>query len=457
MLESFLVLTVIVFLAVPFVIGFIINDRFKRSRGARLARTSLADEPRAEYEPPPAPYSSPERAGRWVKGLFIAIAVLSGVTAVSLAFQVDLLSHIARGSGFTEAQIAANDLRQRLLGIMQLLLIPGASVAFLIWFHRIHKNLPGLGNAGLVFTPAWAVGFFFVPVFNLFRPVQAMREAWHGSDPEGWEGGGSPAGPDAPAVSATPTLIGWWWALFIVSNLASWVSTRMSLFPGERTVATLQATSYILILDELLTIPAAALAVLLVARLTRWQDRRAERIRQGGGPPVTAAAAAASAPAAAPSPQDRAGRKKIVRTVVGLLALPVILLTIYFALMFNKLGTGNGEGSLPDAATYDAVNPAALGEHNPDFVVDVTEWSSDAITHGAIGTVKNRSARTYHFVMVRVSFLDREGRVVATLNTEARGPEYYAPGEEKTFRVIGDGKLDFASAEASVVYAVESK
>ena len=457
MLETFLVLISIVFLAVPFVIGFVINDRFKRSRGARLSRVSLADEPRTGSEPPPAPYSSPERAGRWVKGLFVAIVVLSAVTAVSLAFQVDLLSHIARGAGYTEAQVAANDLRQRLLGLVQLLLIPGASVAFLIWFHRIHKNLPGLGNSRLSFTPAWAVGFFFVPIFNLFRPVQAMREAWHGSDPGQWEGVASPAGPDDPAGTATPALIGWWWALLILTNFVSGAATRMSLLPGERTIGALQATSYLLLLSELTTVPAAALAILLVARLTRWQDRRAERILQGGGLPVTAAAAAAFAPEAAPSSQDRAGRKKIVLTVVGLLALPVILLTIYFAIMANKVGTGDGDGIAPEAETYEAVDPAALGEHNPDFVVDVTEWSSDAITHGAIGTVKNRSVKTYHFVMVRVSFLDRQGRIVATLNTEARGPEYYAPGEEKTFRVIGDGKLDFASAEASVVYAVESK
>jgi hypothetical protein len=132
-------------------------------------------------------------------------------------------------------------------------------------------------------------------------------------------------------------------------------------------------------------------------------------------------------------------------------------LTIYFAIMANKVGTGDGDGIALEAETYEGVDPAALGEHNPDFVVDVTEWSSDAITHGATGTVKNRSVKTYHFVMVRVSFLDRQGRIVATLNTEARGPEYYAPGEEKRFQVIGDGKLEFASAEASVVYAVESK
>jgi hypothetical protein len=456
MLETFLVFIIIIFLAVPFVVGFVINDRFKKSRGARLSRASLADEPRTESEPPPAPYSSPERAGRWVKGLFVAIVVLSAVTAVSLSFQVDLLSHIARGAGYTEAQVAANDLRQRTLGLVQLLLIPGASVAFLIWFHRVHKNLPSLGSTKLAFTPAWAVGFFFVPIFNLFRPVQAMREAWHGSDPGRWEGGASPAGPDDPAGTATPALIGWWWALFILSNMASWASTRMSLFPGERTVAMLQATSYVLILDELLSIPAAAFAILLVARLTRRQNSRAELIRQSGGLPAAAATAAVPTPAELSS-QDRAGRKKIILVVVGLLALPVLLLTIYFAIMANKVGTGDGDGIALEAETYEGVDPAALGEHNPDFVVDVTEWSSDAITHGATGTVKNRSVKTYHFVMVRVSFLDRQGRIVATLNTEARGPEYYAPGEEKRFQVIGDGKLEFASAEASVVYAVESK
>jgi len=57
-------------------------------------------------------------------------------------------------------------------------------VVFLIWEYRSFNNLSALEARNLEFSPGWAIGWWFVPFANLFKPFQAMRELWAESDPE---------------------------------------------------------------------------------------------------------------------------------------------------------------------------------------------------------------------------------------------------------------------------------
>jgi len=73
-------------------------------------------------------------------------------------------------------------------------LIAGASlavsvaipVAFLMWIHRAYRNLPALGATRLDYTPAWAVGWFFVPFISMIRPYYVTAEIWRLSGPLGF-------------------------------------------------------------------------------------------------------------------------------------------------------------------------------------------------------------------------------------------------------------------------------
>lgn len=117
-----------------------------------------------------APFSLADGAAGWTKGLLVATLVLSVTGIVSGLLQIELLSRAGRG-GISVAGAAANDSRQQLIGVLRFLLALGTAVAFLMWFHRTHKNLPGLGGRELKYTPGWAVGGFFVPFLNLVRPL----------------------------------------------------------------------------------------------------------------------------------------------------------------------------------------------------------------------------------------------------------------------------------------------
>jgi hypothetical protein len=94
-----------------------------------------------------------------------------------------------------------------------------------IWIHRAHANLADAAVDGLEFTPGWAVGWYFIPIANLFKPFQAMRELWRASHGE--------AHPfDGPAPSAVTA----WWTCWIVGNILSSVGDRLlTMSEGDAT------------------------------------------------------------------------------------------------------------------------------------------------------------------------------------------------------------------------------
>lgn len=86
-----------------------------------------------------------------------------------------------------------------------------------MWIYRASANAHALSDE-MTITPGWAVGWYFVPIMNLVRPYQAMREIWLASHFRGnWHG--------EPA----PGILGWWWGLWIVTNILANVSLRLSL------------------------------------------------------------------------------------------------------------------------------------------------------------------------------------------------------------------------------------
>jgi len=228
--------------------------------------------------PSNVPFSPADSAGRWTKSLLVATLVLSVAGMVSGLFQIDLLSRATTGA-ISDAEAAANDSRQQLIGILRVLVNLGTIVAFLVWFRRTHQNLPALGVRGLKYSPGWAVGGFFVPFLNLVRPLQVMREVWHGSDPAGLERDEAPNGRAARDQLGTPSLVVGWWSLFLITGFLGNTTARMAFAP-DKSIEQLQVLSGLLVLSDLLEVPSVLVTLRLVGRITRWQTERADLVRQ---------------------------------------------------------------------------------------------------------------------------------------------------------------------------------
>ncbi|HRJ88637.1 MAG: DUF4328 domain-containing protein [Blastocatellia bacterium] len=144
-------------------------------------------------------------------------------------------------------------------------------VLFLVWMYRAHKNLEFLRPTDLRFTPGWAVGWWFIPFANLVKPFQAMREIWCESDPEVAD---EPAFLSASLHSA-PAFMGFWWAFWITSNIASNVTGN--LFDPEN-MDRVQLTGMMFLATGILSMVAAALAIMVVRDTTNRQEQRFAKI-----------------------------------------------------------------------------------------------------------------------------------------------------------------------------------
>ena len=203
--------------------------------------------------------------------MFLAICgVLDVVGAVSTYSEIQLLNR-AMEQGIGEEEANSNDRRQFIIGVLQTIAVIFAAVAFLMWIHRVHRNLPALGARRLQYSPGWAVGYFFIPILNLFRPYQVTKEIWRGSDPQA-------AFSEHSGLSeiSTPALLPIWWTFWIVANLAGRASARMSL--RAESLDEMITSSWVTLVADIASAVAAVLALRLVFEIDRNQEQKASAL-----------------------------------------------------------------------------------------------------------------------------------------------------------------------------------
>lgn len=156
---------------------------------------------------------------------------------------------------------------QSLIALMNLAVFIGAIVVFLVWLHRTYTNLPALRAETTEFTPGWAVGWWFIPLANLVKPYQVMRNVWAESDPEVELEKGFLSSVQAGA----PGFMMVWWGFWLVSNFASNVTGRV-FDPTD--IRTVEISGYFFILAGILRGIAAALAIKVIYQITERQEQR---------------------------------------------------------------------------------------------------------------------------------------------------------------------------------------
>ncbi len=217
----------------------------------------------ASDEPHPEPTAAQTPPGfvpgGWLsKGailLFWSCAALAGCTVTAVVL-VLIASGSAAVSSWMPAVVGALGYCARALPTVQIV----AGLAFLLWFHRVYSNVLAFGVVGLKYSPAWAIGGFFIPLVQLVLPYRVGREIWVASGP----GVLKVVGPRAAAASSGP--VGLWWGLC----LATIVTSPFARFAGEGTAALLTVG-----VQQLLYFSAALATVHLIRRLNLRQAERA--------------------------------------------------------------------------------------------------------------------------------------------------------------------------------------
>lgn len=147
-------------------------------------------------------------------------------------------------------------------GASHALLILTTIVTFAIWINRSCKNAWLLDPPRMSTTPRWAVGYYFIPILNLWKPFSAMKEirsASHGND------------------NAMKNILGLWWTFWLISNFVANLSTRnfTETDTPDEYIRACKLTLVTVPIDVILNY----LAFALVVSITAAQNRRAAQWR----------------------------------------------------------------------------------------------------------------------------------------------------------------------------------
>ncbi|MFF0382675.1 DUF4328 domain-containing protein [Streptomyces sp. NPDC004286] len=154
-------------------------------------------------------------------------------------------------------------LADSVLDIAQGALLIATAVVYLCWLWRVRANAEVFDASSQSMGRGWVIGGWFVPIVNFWFPRRIVLEAWDASAPQG-----RPAG---------HALVNWWWA--------SWVASLLADRLLRRQYDTGLAGAWALVVTDALDLVAAALAAVVVLKLTRMQH---EKALQGPLLPTTA-------------------------------------------------------------------------------------------------------------------------------------------------------------------------
>ena len=116
--------------------------------------------------------------------------------------------------GGASADWESDSVAVRLVSVGLFLTFVTTLIIAMRWIYLVSKAAYILSD-GETAKPGWAVGWYFVPLANLWKPYEAMREAWQVSrNVENW--------PQVP-TDYLPT----WWGLWIVFSIVSNLSGRL--------------------------------------------------------------------------------------------------------------------------------------------------------------------------------------------------------------------------------------
>lgn len=161
-----------------------------------------------------------------------------------------------------------------ILGLVSLLNFPiflFTGITFLVWLRRANGNLSSLHAGFVEFSPGWAVGWWFIPFFNLVRPFQVVREIWCESDPDIESIGDTNPIFTSSGFRGAPAFMTLWWAFWILSNIAANIT---NLLFDTSSVTSIAVSGYSSALAGMLAIIAGSLAIYLVRDITHRQDAR---------------------------------------------------------------------------------------------------------------------------------------------------------------------------------------
>jgi hypothetical protein len=224
-----------------------------RARGRGMANTER-DRTKEPFDDP----TGLTRTTQWSLYILGALVLASIATAL---FERNLLTRTLAGEGVLELAEMSDTVMTGLAFAVVAAWIFSA-VYSLRFIYRANLNAQRLG-ADLEYSPGWAVGYYFIPILNIWKPYQAMREIWQASEsPRNWQ------------RMDRPGLLPAWWALWLLAGFIDNAAARLALRGGDD-LDGLLTTNAVSIVSDLVWVPLIILFYILITRIYRMQMEHA--------------------------------------------------------------------------------------------------------------------------------------------------------------------------------------
>ena len=201
-----------------------------------------------------AVYRPATTRARIAMGLVALATFLYAVDGLLSLYGIQLLRNLAET---TDAELTAYDALVGVVAIVTFGVFIAAAIASWLWLYRLIQNVPALGGGTPSVTPGWAVAWWFIPLANLFKPYQVVKDAWQ-----------------RLALSAVGNKAGRilaWWLLWIVGNNAANVLARL---PAPRSVEAFNSQAVFNVIVDALIVAAGILFVLIIRELEHRSQAR---------------------------------------------------------------------------------------------------------------------------------------------------------------------------------------
>ncbi|MEO0583314.1 MAG: DUF4328 domain-containing protein [Bacteroidota bacterium] len=190
-----------------------------------------------------------------------------GLFLAELLVIINEISILNGNDSFLDApyETEMHDIARAILAIGHFALLIMGAVFFVRWMARAFENYERAGGVSL-FTKSAVQWAFFIPFINLFRPYKVVNEFWQGMQDQIFKETGK-----LPDYSNW--LIGTWWALWIINNILSNISIRMT---DTTSIDRLILSDYFELASGVVEVGAALLVIQFVGKYTLFEEEMSQ-------------------------------------------------------------------------------------------------------------------------------------------------------------------------------------
>ena len=197
---------------------------------------------------------------KWLIRLLYLSVMLDTAAVTSGILQHQFLTEINAGAyGSRDVLTTAaetNDTRQQIIVIFKIALYIVTAIFFLKWIFRASYNAHKISVLKMKFTPGRSIWWYFIPVGNLWKPYQAMKESYAASkDPLNRY--------NRPPDFILPLS----WLFFILSSVLA--NKAFRLMTRAKEINDFIVATDVSVASDLTSIASAFVAVILVRRIYR--------------------------------------------------------------------------------------------------------------------------------------------------------------------------------------------